>query len=342
MELIVRIDGINGRNVIDSTQILAISDGRSGNQRQALALAQAIATAAGASAGESILSPRLPWRLLAPRPAPGSERAFGEAFAKLLVAPPAVTVGCGRQAALATRLLRARGAKCVQILDPRLDPSHWDLVVAPQHDGLAGDNVIATLGSLHPVDDAWLADARAQFASFADLPRPRTAVLLGGPTRHARFDRMAFEVLASKLEVALARDGGSVLLTASRRTPRELRQLLRHYYDETPGTVWLGAPDDCPAHLRSDRNPYPGLLAWADRIVCSPDSVNMVSEACATRVPVHVFDPGRVSGGPRRFLDALLACGRIRALDTRLAPFEVEPLRETARVAAEVRRRLLP
>ena len=32
------------------------------------------------------------------------------------------------------------------------------------------------------------------------------------------------------------------------------------------------------------------LLAWADRIVCSPDSVNMITEACATRAPVFVFD----------------------------------------------------
>jgi mitochondrial fission protein ELM1 len=66
----------------------------------------------------------------------------------------------------------------------------------------------------------------------------------------------------------------------------------------------------------------------------------MITEACATRVPVYVFDPGRVRGRPRRFLDALLAKGRIRAMDTTLAPFEVEPLRESSRAAAEVATRL--
>ena len=245
----------------------------------------------------------------------------------------ALAIGCGRQAALATRLLReARRAappaavRTVQILDPRIDPAHWDLVVAPEHDRLRGDNVITLLGSLHPVDDAWLARARERFAAFAELPQPRTAVLLGGPSAHARFDRMAFEVLAAKLEAVLARDGGSVLVTTSRRTPRDLRDALRHRYDETPGVVWRGEDDGA--------NPYAGLLAWADRIVCSPDSVNMISEACATCAPVFVFDPARVRGRPRRFLDALLARGRIRAMDTALAPFEVEPLRETARVPA--------
>ena len=315
----------------------SLSDGRAGNARQCNALAAALGVGA---AREWILSARAPWRWTAPRRLPGDAHAFGGDFAEALQAPPRLAIGCGRQAALATRLLResampgAAGmpVRTVQILDPRIDPAHWDLVVAPEHDGLRGDNVITTLGSLHPVDDAWLARARDRFASFADLPRPRTALLLGGPSAHARFDRMAFEVLAAKLEAVLAHEGGSVLVTTSRRTPRELRDALRHRYDETPGVVWRGEEDGA--------NPYPGLLAWADRIVCSPDSVNMISEACATRVPVFVFDPARVRGRPRRFLDALLARGRVRTMDAALAPFDVEPLRETARVAATVRERL--
>jgi uncharacterized protein len=322
----------------DSLQICSLSDGRAGNARQADALARTLAQALSPPEQPphpilaQTLHPRLPWRLFSPRAIAGAEAAFGEDFSCLLQQPPAVTIGCGRQAGLATRLLRARGSRVVQILDPRIDPIHWDLVIAPLHDGLRGTNVISTLGSLHEIDDAWLAAARMRFAHFADLPRPRTAVLLGGKSRHARFDRMGFEVLASKLEVALAREGGSVLLTASRRTDRELRGVLAHRYDGTPGVVWRGPKDG--------ENPYAGLLAWADRIVCSPDSVNMITEACATHVPVFVFDPARVRGRPRQFLDALLARGRIRAMDTTLAVFDVEPLRETARVAAEARDRL--
>ena len=315
-------------NNTDSKQICAISDARAGNARQADALAGALAGVFTSFA----LAPRAPWRWAAPRRWAGARHAYGEAFAELLDAPPTIAIGCGRQAALATRLLGERGAKTVQILDPRLDPTHWDLVVVPEHDALRGLNVIPMLGSLHPVDDAWLARARVEFATFAALPSPRTAVLLGGSSAHARFDRMAFEVMASKLEAVLASEGGSVLLTTSRRTPRELRDALNHRYHGTPGVIWRSADDGS--------NPYAGLLAWADRIVCSPDSVNMISEACATRVPVFVFDPARVRGRPRAFLDILLSRGRIRAMDTRLAVFDVEPLRETARIAAQVSERL--
>lgn len=342
-----------------SLQICALSDGRAGNARQAEALAAALlgapdvqsggntqsnpAIAGGLGPVSCTLQPRLPWRLWAPRGGPGVTSAFGPDFQALLDSPPRLAVGCGRQAALATRMLRARGSRVVQILDPRLDPAHWDLLVVPEHDAQArpalrrAGNVLTTLGSLHPIDDVWLAGARADFPALGELPRPITAVLLGGPTRHARFDRMAFEVLASKLEAALARDGGSVLVLASRRTPRELRGVLEHRYADTPGLVWRSE--------RDGPNPYRGALAWADRIVCSPDSVNMITEACATQAPVYVFDPGRVRGRPRHFLDALLACGRIRPMQagdssTVMTPFEAEPLRETARVAAQVRERL--
>jgi uncharacterized protein len=305
----------------------ALSDGHAGNVRQAVALASALGDA---PVEQIVLQPSLAARVLAPRRYPLLARPFGDDFATRPA--PTIAIGCGRQAALATRLLRESGSRAVQILDPRIDPAHWDLVIAPQHDRLRGANVIHTLGSLHPVDDAWLADARTRFAAFADLPRPRTAVLLGGPSRHVRFDRSAFEQLAAMLETVLAHDGGSVLATVSRRTPRALGEALRQRLGATPGFTWLGAEDG--------PNPYPGLLAWADRIVCSPDSVNMVSEACATPVPVFVFDPQRATGRVRVFLDALLQRGRIHVMDAMLDAFDVKPLRETARVAEEVRVRL--
>jgi len=312
-----------------SNQLWTFTDGHAGNRRQAGALACALDLG---PIRDWTLATRRPWRWLAPRRLPGSEHAFGPDLQHRLAEAPLLAIGCGRQGALAARLFRERGARAVQILDPRIDPGHWDLVIAPEHDQLAGPNVLTMQGSLNPVDAPWLQAARANFAHLGDLPQPRTAVLLGGSSAHVRFDRSAFEVLASKLERVLARDGGSVLVTTSRRTPGDVLQALQHRYMETAGVVWCGP--------RDGDNPYPGMLAWADRIVVSPDSVNMVSEACATSAPVFVFDPMRVHGRPRLFLDALLSSGRIRPMDTMLAPFESQPLRETARVAALVRERL--
>ena len=309
-------------------QAWLLSDGNAGNVRQA----QSLAAALGLLPLEWTLRARAPWRWLAPRRLAGVESACGDEYREALAMPPALAIGCGRQAALATRLLRAGGARAEQILDPRLTPAHWDVVVAPTHDGLGGENVVTLLGSLHPVDDAWLARARDLFPAFGRLPGPRTTILVGGPTSAAHFAQATLERWFDSVAATVAREGGSLLLSASRRTPARMRASLRERCTQTAMTCWLDDSDG--------PNPYPGMLAWADRIVSTPDSVNMLSEACATRAPVFVADPHCVRGRVAGFLDALAGAGRVRALDGSLAAFPATPLRETGRVAAEVRRRL--
>lgn len=307
----------------------ALHDGAAGNRRQVLALAQALAL----PSMEWALHASLPARWFAPRMAPGSDHAFGPEFHQALRdTPPAMAMGCGRLAALATRQARSAGARAIQILDPRIDSRHWDIVIAPEHDGLQGDNVLRLRGSLNPINATWLAEARAASAALAELPQPRTAVLIGGPTRATRFDRGALEVMLAKIELTLAREGGSLVVCGSGRTPREWAPLLRNRYPGEAHRVWMDASDGA--------NPYAGALAWADRIVVSPDSVNMVSEACSTALPVFVAEPARATGRVRRFLQGLEAIGRIRAQDSPLDKFDAEPLQETARIAAQVRDRL--
>ena len=315
------------RKAAPSTWLL--TDGHAGNLRQAEALARALDLV---DAQIPALAPTAPWRWLAPRRLPGAAQAFGPGFAHTLdrSPPPVLAIGCGRQGALATRLLRARGARAVQILDPRIDLRHWDLVVAPAHDGLRGSNVVPVLGSLNPVDDAWLADAAARFPTVLALPRPRVALLVGGPTRHVPWSAARMGEAAAALRQQVLAEGGSLLATVSRRTPAEVRESLREQLRGLPGVFWAG----------DGANPYPALLAAADRLVCTPDSVNMISEACATPAPVFVLDPDRAGGRIARFLHALVEDGRIRVFDGGLDAFPVTPLRETARVAAEVRTRL--
>ncbi|WP_372018258.1 mitochondrial fission ELM1 family protein [Pseudoxanthomonas sp. 10H] len=303
-----------------------LTDGHAGNVRQAAALAGALGLGASAPA----LVPRAPWRWLAPRRLPGAAQAFGEGFAAALRQPPALAIGCGRQGALATRLLREQGARVVQILDPRLDPRHWDVVVAPEHDGLRGANVLTLLGSLNPVDEAWLADAAHRFPALMDLPRPRTVLLVGGPTRHAPWRDDRLRHLLGVLAGRVRSEGGSLLATVSRRTPATARALLHRHLQGLPGLLWDG----------SGVNPYAGMLACADRIVCTPDSANMLSEACATAAPVHVADAGVAGGRIGSLVRALQARGRIREAGGDLEPFAAEPLRETARIATQLRQML--
>lgn len=281
-----------------------------------------------------VLQPRPPWRWLAPRRLPGAAQAYGRGLAELLRQPPSLAIGCGRQAALATRLLRARGSAVVQVLDPRLSPRHWDVVVVPEHDRRRGDNVLTLLGSLHPIDDAWLAAARETFPQFSALPSPRTALLVGGPAALAPWTAEAATTTFRELAAHLHEQGGSVLASTSRRTPPAVAHALRHAFARVPGVVWCGDADG--------PNPYAGLLGWAERIVCTPDSVNLLSEACATRVPVAVAMPASARGRAREFHAALHARGRLGDAPAMhgTASGGIAPLRETAHIAAQLRERL--
>lgn len=307
---------------------LALHDGRAGNARQALALAQVL----DVDAKEWTLEPQSPWRRFAPLLLPGAARAFGSEFTPYLNTPPRLAIGCGRQAALATRLLRQRGSQAVQILDPRIDARHWDAVVVPEHDALRGSNVITTLGSLHPVDDDFLLRAIAGFPELALLPTPHTVLLVGGPSRHVELSDAAFAKLLIQLTTRAQAEGGSFSAIASRRTPPAWRHAIGTLPPNPPGLRWRDNHDGS--------NPYAGLLACADRLVCTPDSVNMLSEAAATHAPVFVWSPDAVQGRPHAFIDTLLERGRIHPFDDTLAPFRAPPLRETTRVAELLRTRL--
>lgn len=308
-----------------------ITDAAAGNQRQALALAERL----GLPVRPLVIALRGPWAWLAPRLVLGAELAVPPAERARLAPPwPRVAVGCGRAAALFTRALRIRsGGLCrtVQILDPRVDPKHWDLIVAPRHDGLAGPNVLTPAGSLNPIDDEWLADARDAWSRLADLPEPRVGVLLGGPRHGIPLDEAWTRAFIGGLRAVHERDGGSLLVLASRRTPPSLAAALRTAFSATPGVHWRGEADG--------PNPYPGVLAWADRLVVTPDSVNMLSEACAVGCPVHTFAPAPLPDKLARFHQALRDSGLLHDLRAD-APTRQPPLRETERIAATVRRRL--
>ena len=96
------------------------------------------------------------------------------------------------------------------------------------------------------------------------------------------------------------------------------------------GRVWDGNGD----------NPYFGMLALADLIIVTQDSVSMISEAAATSAPVLVAElPGR-SRRQGLFLKLMCDEGRVRLFDGRFAPWPVTPMNDTPEAAATMRRRL--
>lgn len=307
-----------------------LTDGKIGDEVPCFGLAEAL----GLTAERRIVRPRALFAALAPHgPIDLAERP--DAPRSPLAPPfPEILIASGRRAIPYLRHARraAGGATYTIFLkNPRIDPRVADLVWAARHDGLSGANVVSTLTAPHGLAPAALARARAApDPRLAGLPRPRVALLVGGPSNSHRYDASDMAALLAAA-ASLHEAGASLMITPSRRTPRALREGLTAWAGAHAGRAffWDGAGD----------NPYVGMLALADAVLVTADSTNMVGEAAATSAPVMVYEPS--GGHPRltRYLDDLVAeAGLVRwrgRLETRArAPFDA-----TEELAREVARR---
>jgi uncharacterized protein len=301
-----------------------VSEGLAGLQAQALGLAEA----AGLSSELRVLKPIAPWKWITAKLWPNPLAAV----AGTIRAPiPELVIGCGGMAGAVLAALRRQSTQVVQVQDPRMDLRKYDLVIANKHDELTGGNVVVTRTALHRVTPERLAhEAERWWDRFSHYKRPLVAVLLGGSNGRYRLDRDVGARLAADLVSMIRHDNVGVIVTPSRRTDPAVSGLLREALTPLGGWVWDFQGD----------NPYFGMLALADMIIVTQDSVSMISEAAATSVPVMVAPlPGK-SRRQALFLKTMMNEGRVRLFDGRFAAWPVAPLNDTPLAAAEMKRRL--
>ena len=227
--------------------------------------------------------------------------------------------------------MHRNGQHVVQIQNPRVRSDRFDLVIANYHDEIDGSNVLLSRTALHGLTAAKLAEARARWGDRLNVSdRPLLAVLVGGANGRFRFGREEAESFADRLASVARRTGASLFITTSRRTGPEATAVLRDAVESVRGTLWSGGED----------NPYRGLIACADWLIVTADSVSMVSEAVASKAPVYVQ---RLPGKSRRiglFLETLEKCGRIRGFEGELEQWDALPLDDTPVVAGQMCERL--
>ncbi len=305
-------------------EILALSDGRAGNVAMARGLADAVALRCGGGVRQCdrdvpalmVKTPARLWTALPARVVLSLGPDLGT---------PDVVIGAGRRVAPIVEAMKRSGrARAVQILDCGLPPARFDLVVTPSHDGLSGANVLQTLGSVNRITPEGLSKAREVWSDvFGGMKGPRIAVLIGGATKRTPMTPQITRRLADDLGALAAQTGGTLLITASRRTGQANTALLRTALPDA--WFWDGTGD----------NPYQGMLAWADGIVVTDDSVNMASEAASTDAPVMIYPLLNEGGKIARFHAALFAAGAAARFAPELPERTGAALAETGR-AAEV------
>lgn len=175
--------------------------------------------------------------------------------------------------------------KIVQLMYPgNTGVRDLDLIIVPEHDRKPGrkGRLFYISGCPHRVSKDAVEQARAEWTPvFSDLPKPWTTVIVGGAIKGAPFSEENARDLTATVKQIHEQNGGSILITTSRRTGAKAETIIKSGIAGIPAyTYWWG---------EEKKNPIMGFYACADRIIVTGDTVSMCSEACGSGNPVLIF-----------------------------------------------------
>ena len=254
------------------------------------------------------------WRRLRPRLLGATLRSLTQGSQALIAGdPPDLTISTGHRSVPVVQAIRRRSGgrtRSVHVGYPRLSPTHFDLVVAtPEYPVPDHPNVLRVPFALTREKKAAVPDPAA--AWLETFPAPRRLLAIGGPTRNWSLDRKIVLDAVAKLLRMAERDAGSVLVVGSPRTPEDVLGAVQQALAGARVPAML-APNDGPP-------PYLELLAAADTIFVTADSVAMVADAVMTAKPVGLV-PIRATRLGRAYMgmmDRLRPGRRVRPRDLR-------------------------
>lgn len=199
---------------------------------------------------------------------------------------PDMILTSGRRPANVAMWIREQSgghSKIIFIGKPSSMPEDYDLIIySAEHQFPVLPNLQPITLPLMRVDEAQVAAAANEWeARLADLPRPLTAFLVGGPTGPFLFNAKAARRLQATIRQVIAETGGTAYITTSRRTPPAVVEALQ---------------SDLPAAARlftwsadASDNPYRALLGLADGFVVTGDSISMMVEVVRLRKPLAIL-----------------------------------------------------
>ena len=179
-----------------------------------------------------------------------------------------------------------RAGRTVNIMVPSMMPLRFfDFLIVPYHDYLRfrrnkPGNLIVTLGAPNTIN----MDMLSRAAGETGISKGRatvTGVVIGGDDQNYRISASYAQRISDIL--FSADNGNRYLFTTSRRTDAGAARYLRQRLAGEPSVLYA----EFPGYSRISR--YPAILGLCDRIIVTEDSINMISEAASTGLPVIII-----------------------------------------------------
>ena len=273
-----------------------------------------------------------PWNYIPPKLTPISEIILKDKHYITENKSFDLVISCGRKSVIPSAIIKKKNTNIfsIHIQDPKINYKNFDVIVAPEHDDLKGENVISSKGSIHYITQSEIEKAKNYLVNKFHNENV-VSLILGGPSKYYSFSNEDLNQVFRKIKSNFISQGYKVLVIPSMRTPKRIIDLAMKEFVKVGFVV-----------NTVDKQAYLSALALATNIVVTCDSTSMISEAAASGKPIFVahMKPKKNNYRFKKFFQLFKEMGITKELGDKVDNWTYDRLNEADRIAILMSKKL--
>ena len=266
------------------------------------------------------------WKLLPPKVTPVQDFVFKNNINGQFD----IVISCGRKSVIPSIFLKKKFKNKIMnihIQEPKVSLNNFDFVIAPEHDGLIGNNVLNSKGAIHYLTDDELDKNESYLKDRISNHKKIVTLVIGGPTKHYDYNFNIIGEIFKKVENNFLNNNYQLIVIPSMRTPQNIIDKAKNFFN-----------DDQIIIPNIDKKAYLSALKISDHIIITCDSTSMISEAAITGKPIYVAQMPSVKNDQRfkSFFNLFESLNIIKPLDSPIKNWTYIKLNETDRIAKQI------
>jgi mitochondrial fission protein ELM1 len=270
------------------------------------------------------------WKLFPPKVTPVQDFVFKNKINNQFD----VIISCGRKSVIPSIYLKKKFKNKIiniHIQEPKVSLDNFDFVVAPEHDGLIGKNVLTSKGAVHYLTNNELDENENYLKSKINTQKKIVTLILGGPTRYYDYNNQVIDGIFSKIEKNFLKNNYQLIVVPSMRTPQNIIAKAKNYFNKDQIII-----------PNIDKKAYLSSLKISDHIIVTCDSTSMISEAAITGKPIYVAQMPATKNNHRfkSFFNLFESLNIIKELNNSVESWTYTKLNETNKIADQIKEKI--
>jgi len=307
---------------------LLLTEGMHGMISQVEGMAKAL----NAEYSHKIVRLSFPWNLIPPKFTPISNIILKDKIYIDNNETPDLIISCGRKSVVPSIFLKRKNSKIftIHIQDPKVNLRNFDVIVAPEHDNLKGDNVYGSKGAIHYITEKEISKAK-QYLSDKIKSEKTVSLILGGPNKYYSFDSDQIINIFNQIKSIFVSKDYKVIVIPSMRTPKEIIDLAIKEMGSCGYVV-----------NKVDKQAYLSAYALANYVIVTCDSTSMISEAATSGKPIFIAHMKAKKNDYRfkRFFELFKQMGITKDLGEKVETWTYNKHNEAQRIAIEIKNKI--